>query len=72
MKENLGMTRRQVLAGIAAAAVGGAARGGVLGETASERPGRVAMNYSGGARTITGKLSGKKINIPDVDAPPPR
>jgi maleate isomerase len=70
MKENRGMTRRKMLAGITAAAIGGAARGAVAGETASGRPGRMTTNYSGGARTITGKLSGKKINLPDVDAPP--
>ena len=64
------MTRRQVLAWMTAAAIGGAARGAVAGETASEWHGRVTTNYGGGAGTITGKLSGKKINIPDVDAPP--
>lgn len=84
-----GVSRRRVLAGMAAAALGGVARGAIVrgaeGRAASvgERPGALTTDAARygmvqaqqqtdgrGGRTIIGKLSGKKINIPDVDAPP--
>lgn len=92
MKETSTITRRRVLAGMAAAALGGVARGADIKEAAraevpaasdgtkavAAMPG--ATRYGivkewqeadhRGARTITGKLSGKKITIPDVNAPP--
>ncbi|HYO64025.1 MAG TPA: hypothetical protein VER08_10375 [Pyrinomonadaceae bacterium] len=77
------MTRRQVLAGIAATALGGAARGAAVGEADDVWPGLLTTNTAGhrvvkvqasatrgGAQTLTGKLSGTKINIPDVNVPP--
>src|SRR3712207_6456344 len=84
-----GVSRRRVLAGMAAAALGGVARGAVVegavshavgvggkhGTVTAERA-RYGMAQAQqrvdhrGARPIIGKLSGKKIAIPDVDAPP--
>lgn len=86
------VSRRQVLAGMAVAALGGVARGavvegaegagghavGVGGKpepvtTEAARYGMVQAQQgvdSRGGRTIIGKLSGKKIIIPDTDAPP--
>ncbi|HWS86847.1 MAG TPA: hypothetical protein VN282_07775 [Pyrinomonadaceae bacterium] len=86
------MTRRQALAGVAAVALGGVARGAdtsgagraeapAVGDGAKAGPATTDVTGWGvmkeqrkaghrGARTIIGKLSGKKIAIPDVDAPP--
>ena len=92
MKVRPGVTRRQVLPGMAAAALGGVAPGAVIEEaggpevravSTDAKPGPVTMDTARhgilkehqtanhrGAQTIIGKLSGKKITIPDVDAPP--
>ncbi len=92
MRVKPGVSRRRVLAGMAAAALGGVARGAIVegaggpgGRAVSvgEKPGTVTTNAARygmvqaqqqidrrGGRTIIGKLSGKKITIPDVDAPP--
>lgn len=86
------VTRRRVLAGMAAAALGGVARGAAVKETGGAEGGAVgggemqgtvttdAARYGiveaqqkvnrRGSRTIIGKLSGKEITIPDVNAPP--
>jgi maleate isomerase len=91
MRLRHGVSRRRVLAGLAAAALGGVARGaavkgaegggsqavGVGGKTApvtteAARYGMVQAQQRverRGAQTIVGTLSGKKIVIPDVDAP---
>ncbi|HEX8145273.1 MAG TPA: hypothetical protein VF553_22085 [Pyrinomonadaceae bacterium] len=92
MKEGSKLTRRQVLAGMAATALCGVAQGAVIEEAeglkgratgGDERPGPVRADAARfgimknqqkedhrGARTIIGKLSGKKITIPDVNVPP--
>ncbi|HEV2864299.1 MAG TPA: hypothetical protein VGX48_25095 [Pyrinomonadaceae bacterium] len=92
MRVKPGVSRRRVLGGMAAAALGGAARGAIVkgaedtGGRAvgvGEKPGTATTDAARygmvqaqqhidrrGGRTIIGKLSGKKINIPDVDAPP--
>ena len=76
MEVRPGITRRQVLAGIAATAVSGVA-GRIVGAEPSAASSNAAPRRSPGtsappraAQTITGKLSGRKISIPDVNQPP--
>ena len=76
MEVRPGITRRQALAGIAATALSGVA-GRVLQADQKLAPNKATAEKSppasgspGGAQTITGTLSGRKISIPDVNRPP--
>jgi maleate isomerase len=76
MEVRRGITRRQALAGIAATALSGVASR-VLQANQKLAPNKAvadatatASRSRGAAQTITGKLSGRKISIPDVNEPP--